>query len=205
MKLRTVQMIILLLAMFLPGLLQGQKTNTEQESNPRPCNLKVSNSPSIRGLRLGMTTDQLLDLFPGSRENPKVQSDLTPYYGRARIDFSYFDYPSPRFKNVSGVNVVLFDGTVTEVYVSYQGPPWNSVDEMITKVAGALSLPSAENWKSGGDHAKALKCDGFDMKVTAYQGGTCCSSIHLEIPNIFQKVNDRKAAAEEKARKEFTP
>lgn len=202
MKLRTVQMMILLLAMFRPGLLQGQKANTEQESNPRPCNLKVSNSPSVRGLRLGMTTDQLLALFPGSRVDPKIQNALVPDYGLATATFHLYSDSNPLFSNVSLISVKLFDGSLSAIRILYKGPPWKSVDDMVAKVAASLNLPSVENWASTGQYSKSLKCDGFYIRVIGSQSG---GELELEIPNLWDKARERQAAEEEKARQNFKP
>lgn len=187
----------------------SQETPTPSISR---CMLTVAQSPAIRGIRLGMSADQLLGFFPGSRDNPDVKFRLAsakqpPDYGLAVLNFISVDYKSnPLFANVHGFEIQIFDERVVDAGVSYAGPRWNSVDEMVAKVAEALHLPGSRNWMPNPNlpDTKTLKCDGFDVTVTGYRQG-CCSNIHLRIPNVYQQVRDRQAAAEEKARREFKP
>src|SRR2546423_5729141 len=41
-----------------------------------PCALKLTGAPAINGLHLGMTPDEVLALFPGSKEDPEVRANL---------------------------------------------------------------------------------------------------------------------------------
>src|SRR6266550_2070266 len=47
------------------------------------CSLVVAQAPDIKGLKLGMTSDEVLADFPGSRDDAEVHSDLSrpPQYG----------------------------------------------------------------------------------------------------------------------------
>src|SRR6267143_6141470 len=55
--------------------------SSAQTSNPiaqdRPtCQLTLAGAPDIKGLRLGMTSEQVLALFPGSNEDAEVRASL---------------------------------------------------------------------------------------------------------------------------------
>jgi len=186
-----------------------------QTAGPRPgagrCALRLADAPAVRGLRLGMSADQLLALFPGSRENPDIKSKLewarrAPHYGLANLGFTRGDYPTAAlFTNVTQFNIQLFDERVTDIGIYYGGPPWGSVDEMVARVSEALALPGVEEWDASGPSTKALRCEGFEVTVTAYGDGTCCSSLRLRVPAVDQRVRERRVAEEEKARREFKP
>ena len=40
------------------------------------CSIKLDQAPSLRGIKLGMSLNQVLDLIPGSREDRKVTNVL---------------------------------------------------------------------------------------------------------------------------------
>src|SRR5262249_49010213 len=101
--------------------------------------------------------------------------------------------------------IQLLDERVVSIVVSYPGPPWNYVDDMVSKVAIAFNLPGVNSWIHHAPMSKSLKCEGFEIIVTACGGGTCCSMIGLRVPMIDEQVQQRRAADEEKARREFTP
>jgi hypothetical protein len=185
---------------------------TSRVSEIRHCTLSAAQAPAIRGIRLGMRLDELLSLFPGSRQKDKIKGALKgakrrPSYEALRLNFSFVDYPTNAlFKGVNQFDVTLLDEKVVRLWVGYEGPPWNDVNEMITRVSDVLGLPGASAWEvSNRKEDKVLKCAGFEVRVTAYGGGTCCSNIELEVPGFWREVQKRKAAEEERARREFRP
>ena len=40
------------------------------------CSIKLDQAPSLRGIKLGMSLNQVLDLIPGSREDKNVTESL---------------------------------------------------------------------------------------------------------------------------------
>src|SRR5688572_16691705 len=137
------------------------------------CKLKLSQTPAIRGIRLGMTIDQALGLFPGSESSEEIRARLAqPNFGLV----STVIYPSnlglkEKFEGVHSVNLGFLDGELNFFSISYNGPHWGNEDQFATKVAEALSLPGVESWKpaSGG---KAIVCDGFDLMVRLPMGNS---------------------------------
>src|SRR6267154_4772558 len=53
-----------------------QTTNAGAQDKPT-CQLTLAGAPDIKGLRLGMTPEQVLALFPGSDEDPEIRSRLS--------------------------------------------------------------------------------------------------------------------------------
>src|SRR5438874_13801218 len=50
-------------------------SNTTQEK--QPCTLTLAGAPTIHDLRLGMTPNEVLALFPGSKDDAEVNADLS--------------------------------------------------------------------------------------------------------------------------------
>src|SRR5260221_4539092 len=54
----------------------AQTNNASTQEKPT-CQLTLAGAPDIKGFRLGMTADEVLALFPGSKDDAEVRSDLT--------------------------------------------------------------------------------------------------------------------------------
>ena len=134
---------------------------TPSQSQGQSNCVTMIQSPAVRGIRLGMTAEEVFALFPGSSERLENRraievAERSPYYGIANLYFQPSTYPSPakeRFAAIDSVLITLFDGRVTEVRVEYAGPnssskspAWNNVDDFIAKLAEAFALPSAKYW-----------------------------------------------------------
>src|SRR6266550_4624051 len=58
------------------GQSSAQTNNTSTQNSP-PCSLTMDQTPVINGLRLGMTAEQVLALFPGSSEDVQLRDSLS--------------------------------------------------------------------------------------------------------------------------------
>src|SRR5438046_1979359 len=54
----------------------AQVSNTSSQEKV-PCTLTLAGAPTINGLRLGMTPDEVLALFPGSKDDPELRTELS--------------------------------------------------------------------------------------------------------------------------------
>lgn len=188
----------------------------DQTKTVSKCELTATQAPALRGIRLQMSADELLALFPGSSDDSNIKGRLdyavkAPFYGVADISFQPDKYTTKaQFEGINDINVRLFDNRVTQIYVSYgngDAPPWNHVDEMIMRVSEAFRLPSVENWLPvSSTDSKTLQCSGFTVQVYAIrQENACCSSLNLKMQGIEEKVTERKKATIEKAKRDFKP
>ena len=172
-----------------------------------PCTVKVA--PVIRGIKLGMTTNDVLAMFPGSRENEMVKNALTAgeNYGSFGVTgFLVFpsQYPTKeQFTGITSANFTFVDGRLVQYGVTYDRPPWPRPADFINKVAAAFKLPTAESWTIDQGVYKALSCDGFKVRTYVNNSGASISVLTSEDP--FKIQNERRAAFEEKARQEFRP
>jgi len=189
---------------------------TTQPSGQSKCTLTSNQSPTIRGIRLGSSTEQVLTLFPGSREKPDVKSALeaterSPNYGVVRLSFQPFYYPSPAKEAFAGIDfysVTLFDDRVTEISVRYngsgsypKGPFWRSVDDFIAKLSGAYNLPNAKDWEGTSD-TRSLRCADFVIVASTSSGA---GTVEVHNRSYTEKVKERAVTEEEKMRREFKP
>jgi len=113
----------------------------KSQSLPTPAQ-----APAIRGIKLGMSAQEILSLFPGSGERPDIKyaldhSEGFSNYGVATFSFHLKNHTPAdklRFAGVNILSVTLFDGRVAELWVDYtsredhpSGPTWFNVDDFI--------------------------------------------------------------------------
>src|SRR4030095_11362229 len=79
-----------------------------QSPEQSKCTLTVARSPAIRGIKLGITSDQLFALPPESIESkPAVASAAgDPNYGVARLYFQPPVLPSPAKERFAGIDAI---------------------------------------------------------------------------------------------------
>lgn len=205
---------VVLALLALTAVVQSPGQSPDRPAGTSKCSLTVANSPAIRGVRLGMTVEQLLALFPGSAEKEVVKSALAsangyPYFGVARLFFAPVQYGPPageRFAGVDGVTATLLDGRVVEVTVQYSAPSasgagvsWRETGEFVAKLSAAFHLPPASDWQAGS--TSVLNCDGFEIAASGENGGR----VTLKDGSYIEKVKERRAADEERRRRAFRP
>lgn len=173
------------------------------------CNLTREQSPEIRGVRLGMTTDQLLSRFPDFDNRERInsaiaQSQRPESYGAATFDLlPDREKANPRFAGVNSITVWLIDQRVTKFYVTYRGPEWKTVDQFVAKLNEGLRLPGSA-WDPGNQTGQRMSCDGFT--VEAYiSSGSPVSGVAVQDPSAPQIVEDRREAARDRVRQAFRP
>ena len=174
------------------------------------CSLTEATSPGIRGLRLGMTTQQVLALFPGSTKRREIKDALEKARATTRDEAVYLvfdpatDAGTGDFADVGSVSAGLHKGKVMDLGIQYVGPPWGTIDEWIAKLSEAFQLPGAQSWKAGPNEApnRVLKCNGIEIEAVIQGGG---GSVRLRNTDLFKEIEERAKAAEEKKRRDFKP
>jgi hypothetical protein len=197
----------LLFASMILAALANSALGQSQIEVPK-CSLTLAQSPTIRGLRLGMDVEEVLRHFPDRSVDPTVRRvllDADKQFGVAKFLASTYPYQSePRFAGISQFFFEFLDKRLSSFSVQYEGPEWNNVDEFISKLAEFLNLPSANNWKpSNIETVKTLNCAGFEVRVSLGSQGS--TSLQVRNPTAEQIVKDRQKEVKERARKEFKP
>lgn len=184
-------------------------TAYSQASNQPGCSLTEATSPKIRGLRLGMTTQELLALFPGSTNRKDIKDALEK--SRASTDEAVYltfdpaaDSGKSEFADVGSVSAGLHKGKVMDLAVQYVSPPWGTIDEWVAKVSESFQLPGAQSWKAGPNETpnRVLRCVGIDIEAAIQGGG---GSVRLRNTEVFKGIEERAKAADEKRRRDFKP
>jgi len=184
-------------------------TAYSQAPNQSGCSLTEATSPRIRGLRLGMTTQELLAMFPDSTKRKEIKDALEK--SRASTDEAVYltfdpatDSGKSEFADVGSVSAGLHKGKVMDLAVQYVSPPWGTIDEWVAKVSEAFQLPGAQGWKTGPSETpnRVLRCAGIEIEAAIQGGG---GSVRLRNTEVFKGIEERAKAAEEKRRRDFKP
>lgn len=164
--------------------------------------LAVAQAPDIGGLKLGMSIEQVLALFPGIKDNAEVRASLSgpaSPFGDLSLIISPENYsPKKKFDRVSQIVVTFLDGRVSTLIVSYDGPMWEHVDGFVAKYSAETKLPAADSWDAfvGMDtQLKTLRCKDFEVSVFAGGNNVNINYVQLRDMTAQQKLKERKARA----------
>ncbi len=174
------------------------------------CILTLGQSPEIRGIRLRMTSAQLLTLFPEEANRLGIteaikRSQRVDQYGVGRFDLQADSKTAnPRLTGVNYITVELIDERVTSFHISYAGPEWKTIGQFVAKLSEGFGLPNGASWEQGDESRKSLKCNGFVVDVYAFRG-TGENWVRVQDTSAHRLVEDRREAAKEKERQAFKP
>jgi len=181
-----------------------QPTNsTESSSN---CSLTMAAAPVLNGLKLGMTPDEVLAMFPGSKDDEEVKAHRArplSQFGVSELIIRPAKFESKdKFAGINNITFSLLDGRVSSVNVGYNGPAYPHVDQFVTKFVAGTSLPPADQWPAypGMDtQMKTLTCKDFEIRVfTGGEGGNQ-NYVLLRDLEADKKLKDRRAKARAQA------
>ena len=170
------------------------------------CTLKMSEAPVIRGLKLGMTVEEVLAVFPGSKDDAELHSTLSKPPGRFG-NSSFLITPSKygsaaNYKDVSRINISLLDGRVSSFTVNYVSRQSPSVDKFIEKFNEGKNLPPPDQWEPypGMDtQMKTLTCNGFSIRIFDGGEGANLDYVLVEDLEADKTLKDRRKKAREQA------
>jgi hypothetical protein len=175
------------------------------------CSLSVAQVPGIGPLRLGMTAEQVLALFPGSSEDPARLSLSQPAnpLGVSSFIIRPSRYQSKEnFAGISQITFTFLDGRVSTFSIGYNGPEWSHVDKFVEKVIEGTNLPPAEEWAAypGMEtQLKFLTCTDFEIRVFAGGQGGNLNYVLMTDLVAARTLKERRDKAREKARQESKP
>ncbi|HXI22409.1 MAG TPA: hypothetical protein VNG71_00935 [Pyrinomonadaceae bacterium] len=178
-----------------------ENTNREKE----PCTLKLAGAPTVNGVRLGMSTEELLALFPGSNDDPEVRASTSGVtrFGTASVVLTPERYQlKEKFPGISQTTVRLIDGRVFEYTVNYTGPAYSHVDKFVAKFIEGTTLPAADQWDAyvGMDNQmKTLTCAEFEVRAFAAGQGGSLNYVVVKDLIADKAFRDRRAKARAQA------
>lgn len=182
----------------------GTKTAEPPKPAPLPtpsnCKLTLAQAPVIRGLRLGMTSDELFTIFPANEQTQldraqKLKSaELAPHFGYASFQFSISEYPTlDGFTGIGLINIGFLDRKVVSIDASYFNAPKYDRDLALGAIVRQYGFPDYKNWPGYNTYLPnpSLSCDGFAFRL--YGSGNSLS-INLRDSMYEKIVEDRKHA-----------
>lgn len=182
------------------------QANNASAQEKVPCTLTMAGAPEIKGLRLGMTPDEVLALFPGSKDDPDLRAELSKPPGQFGsssfvIRPSKYESSKEKFADVTQITLTLLDGRVSNFTVGYNGPEWPHVDKFVAKVVEGTNLPAVDQWDAyaGMDsQLKTLKCADLEIRVFAGGQGGNLNYVLIRDLEADKKLKERRAKAREK-------
>ncbi len=177
-----------------PNVAQSEQTTT--------CSLTKAEAPVVSGLKLGMTTEEVLAVFPGSKEDPELRAQWSR--PPSRLGVSNFVVlpeklaPNDKFAAFSQFTFNLLDGRVSSVNIGYNGPQYANVDEFVTRFVKKTKLPPADQWQAftGMDNQlKVLTCKDFEVRVFAGGKDGNLNYVLLTDLEADRQLKDRRAKA----------
>ena len=190
-----------------PAVVQSPaQTNTASAQEKPTCQLTLAGAPDIKGLRLGMTAEEVLALFPGSKDDAEVRTSLSrppSQFGVSSFLIRPEKYEAKdKFAGVNQITFTLLDGRVSSFSVGYNGPEYSHVDQFVAKFIEGTTLPAADQWEAyvGMDNSlKILKCTDFEIRVFAGgQGGNLNYALMKDLA-AEKKLKERRDKARAKA------
>jgi hypothetical protein len=178
--------------------------NLNGEEKPA-CQLTLAGTPDIKGLRLGMTADDVLTLFPGSKEDAEVRASIAQPgpFGTSSFMIRSDKYKSQdKFAGIKQITFTLLDGRVSTFYVGYNGPKYSHIDNFVAKFIEGTNLPAVDQWQAYvgmDDSLKILKCADFEIKVFAGGKGGNLNYVDIRDLEADKKIEERRKKADEKA------
>ncbi len=203
------RMMIAALVLLLPAVTVAQTTDRPVKDST--CTAAMARSLTIRGIHLGMSTDEVLAMFPGARENEFVKPRLAeaqqpPNFGMTGFQITPIWYTTKdRFEGITSISFSIFDDRVVGYYIQYAGwptgPLWQGVDDWVAKLSETLHLPGPRDWDRSDQTAKTLACEGIQIRASVINGAglSVQSNDHVKIHA------EREKAYQEKKRREFKP
>jgi hypothetical protein len=161
-------------------------------------NLSVSQAPSIGGLRLGMTIEQALALFPGSKDDAQIRASLSrpiSPFGTQTLVIKPGKYATNKLDRVSQITLMFLDGRLFTLKAGYDGPVWGHVDEFVAKFASETQLPGADSWEAFGGMESQLKTlKGRDFEISLFVGANSVNLNYVQLRDLTsqQKLRERK-------------
>jgi hypothetical protein len=183
------------------------QTNNTAAQDKQPCTLTLTGAPTIDGLRLGMTTDEVLAPFAGSKDDPEVRSFLSRppgVFGVSQLVIRPAKYespeqPAPKPGGVTQISLLFLDGRVSSMSVAYNGPAWSHVDRAVENFVAGKNLPPVNQWSAyvGMDNQlKLLTCSEFEIRVFAGGPGGNLNYVLVKDLEAEKKLRDRQAKAQ---------
>lgn len=185
------------------------------EPPPAPVDatwVTIARDRGISGLKLGMTSAQVLALFPGSEADQEVLDSLAKsanQFGMTSLVIKPEKYSSKEeFAGINQIVLSLLDDRVSTLYVGYDATQPEHVDELVTKFSKGRNLPTASSWAAYtglDDQLKTMKCKDFEISVFAGGKNVNFNYVQMVDSAAQQKLKQRRAEAKKRMMNKAKP
>jgi hypothetical protein len=191
--------------MLLAGLIppsSGIVLSQSGVQSEKRCNVRLDNAPTIRGLKLGQTVEQVKAALPTLLKRGS-EATQDPGIGalESHVQVNAAEY-MPGFAGINQVNVLFLDERLAQIKIVYdQSVRWQRESDFTSKVSESLNLPNAWEDSFGGS---IMNCDGFFLRAEI---GHCTSptGLLIKLTNLTEEVDRRMKLRDEKQRGSFKP
>lgn len=182
----------------------------QPSATPQRCGLDLSHAPMLRGLRLGMSVEQL------KRQHPLLEVKTNAYGEGWSYTEIYDGSPASKNFNFEGIwviNLGFVDGQLSNIdlnYIdelAYAQKPYEFPDQVARKIG--LDSKWCEDSQT---RVCVIKCEGFEVSISAPEFYTSGSNLSMSSPKVSfrdlvagQKLEARRRAREEEERQRFRP
>ena len=156
---------------------------------------KDNELPELRGLRLGMTIDEVRTRFPGifigdADAAGKAFSAVVKAKGlNVNVGFD--------LEGIAGLFITFLDGRISEIHVMYDNTQLKTPGEFTSKIAETLNLPDK--------YASEHQCYDFSVRAYFFEqwggGPDKFPSVYLEDAAASKVLSDRMRQIEQLERK----
>jgi hypothetical protein len=188
------------------------ETNNSAVTHQATCDLSLAQAPAINSLKLGMTVEEVLALFPGSMDDVEVRTNLSAPpspLGVSSLVIRPAKFQSKgQFTGINQITFTLLDGRSSSFSIGYNGPEYSHVDKFVSRFIKATDLPAIDQWEAyvGMDtQIKTLKCTDFEIRVFAGGPGGNLNYVLMRDLEADKKLKDRRTKARAKAKPETKP
>ena len=156
---------------------------TAARAQAEPCRLERAVAPDYGGVMLGMKTEELARMFPGSEDLQKgaqVPGDPSKPFV-ASLGGLELGVRKEQFGDVNELMLTFLGGTLHRIDVRYRQPaPWREVTDFSAQASRRLAVP-ADSWgepaSDAEKYSRVLDCRGFSVVVRIERGGPSTLSI----------------------------
>ena len=190
-----------------------ESTGTGSPEAKANCPLRMAVAPVLHGMKLGMTRDEVLEMFPESKDD----AELKPLLARAPSQFGgtelvihpqKYEKSKDKFPGIDHLTFSFLDGHAYTINVGYTGPAYAHVDDFVNKFVKGSVLPPADQWQAypGLDtQMKTLTCQDFEVRVFAGGEGGNLNYVLLTDREAAKTLKERRAKAKAQAKPTTSP
>lgn len=179
--------LILLLVLTSAAFAQEGQTGGQCALTPS----QLSQMPELKGLRPGMTVEEVKALAPSLEMGP--QDD----FGLSKTSFSPDFNPKlnkAAFQGVRTISLDFLDGRVSSIWIGYNDSfKWKTIEDVVKALTQSLKLPNA--WEAKG-RGQQLTCGGLEIAVTMVAGSPTLRITDEPARKTWEQRRSEKAESE---------